>query len=130
MRTPFITARTFVVLFLLANTLSCSHYREGEPIITLYAEVKDPSRDTIMAMANEKLSTEAIVTFQETLSDTAIVKFSGDTLFSQKGAGFLLPMTSSNLMSVGGLEGDSLFIKYQPIKKAISGNLKIGVTFR
>lgn len=113
----------------MVNTISCNNYREADPVITLYAEIKDPSRDTIISIFNEKLSAKVRVSFEETLSDTALVRISSDTLFSQHGASFLLPITNAPLMFIDGLTGDSLFIKYQPIKKPISGNVKIGITF-
>ena len=129
-RPGFNSLRTVIAISLIITSISCDNYREADPVITRYAEVKDPSRDTIISIFNEKLSTKFRVTFEETLSDTALVRISNDTLFSQHGTLFLLPITNPPLMFVDGLTGDSLFIKYQPIKKPISGNVKIGITFQ
>jgi hypothetical protein len=42
----------------------------------------------------------------------------------------LLPITNPPSMNISGLSGDSLFIKYQPYKKPISGDLTIEITFQ
>ena len=128
-RPGFAVSIGVIALFILTGMISCDNYREADPVITHYAQITNSSRDTIISIFNEKLSTEATVTFQETLSDMAIVKFSSDTSFAEKG-GFLIPIKNPPLMGIGGLVGDSLYIKYQPLNKPVSGNVTIGVTFR
>lgn len=109
---------------------SCDNYRPAEPIITQYVQITNVSRDTLVVIPNEKSATTASVTFMETLSDTALVRISPDTAFSKHGSLFLLPITNPPLMYISGLTGDSLFIKYQPYKTTISGDLTIEVTFQ
>jgi hypothetical protein len=121
--------RLLMAACLLAGITSCDNFKAADPLVTRYAEVKDPSRDTIFTISNEKMSTLAVITFEETLSDTAIVGFSSDTSFTNQSR-FLLPMKNSPGMSISGLTGNSLFIKYEPYNKPISGNVKIGVTFQ
>ena len=108
---------------------SCDNYRPPAPVDTQYVRVANVNRDTMMIIAKEKSATTARISFTETLSDTALVKISPDTAFSKHGAVFLLPVTKPVLMYVSGLTGDSLFIKYQPYKKPVSGNLTIEITF-
>ena len=108
---------------------SCDNYRPPAPVATQYVKVANVNQDTMMVIAKEKSSTTARISFTETLSDTALVRISPDTAFSKHGAVFLLPITKPLLTYVSGLTGDSLFIKYQPYKKPISGNLTIEVTF-
>ena len=109
---------------------SCDNYRPAEPVISQNVKVINVNRDTVIGISNEKLATTARISFTETLSDTALVRISPDTAFSKNGALFLLPITNPPVMSIGGLPGDSLFIKYQPYKKPISGALTIEVTFQ
>lgn len=66
----------------------------------------------------------------ETLSDKALVKIASDTVFSKHQATFMLPITNPPLMLISGLSGDSLFIKYEPYKKVITGDLTIEITFQ
>lgn len=123
------TPNVLISLFLIAGTLSCDRYREADPVIKQYVQIQDSSRDTLVSIFNEKMSTKAMINFQETLTDTAVVRFSSDRSFLE-GGGFLLPIENPPLMYVGGLVGDSLFIKYEPFKKSISGKLTIEVTFQ
>lgn len=125
-----IVKRLVVVVCVLASMASCDGFKAADPLITHQVDVKDTNRDTIVSIFNEKLSTKVQVAFEESLSDTAIVQISSDTLFSQHGATFLLPVRNAPLMYIGGLVGDSLFIKYRPINKPISGNVKIELTFQ
>ena len=108
---------------------SCDNYRPPAPVDTQYVRVANVNRDTMMVIAKDESATTARISFTETLSDTALVKISSDTAFSKHGAVFLLPVTKPVLMYVSGLTGDSLFIKYQPYKKPVSGNLTIEITF-
>jgi hypothetical protein len=108
---------------------SCENYRPGEPIITQYVKITNVNRDSVVAIPNKKLATIVRVSFTETLSDTALVRISPDTAFSKHGSLFLLPITNPPLMYISGLSGDSLYIKYQPYKKPISGDLTIEITF-
>ena len=111
------------------TVFSCDNYRPPAPVATQYVKVANVNRDTMVVIAKEKSSTTARISFTETLSDTALVRISPDTAFSKHGAVFLLPITKPLLTYVSGLTGDSLFIKYQPYKKPISGNLTIEITF-
>ena len=120
--------RLLMAACLLAGITSCDNFKAADPLVTRYAEVKDPSRDTVFVISNKKLSTTAEIIFEETLSDTAIVGFSSDISFTNQSR-FLLPMKNPPGMYISGLTGDSLFVKYQPYKKPISGNVKIKVTF-
>lgn len=115
---------------LAIGLLSCDNYREADPVVTHQVKVKNLNKDTLISVSNEKLATTARISFVETLSDTALVKIATDTLFSTHGATFLLPITNPPLMNISGLSGDSLFIKYQPYKKGIAGNLTIEITFQ
>jgi len=124
------TGRLLIVVVILASMISCGGFKAADPLIIHNAEIKDVSRDTIISIFNEKLSTKVQVAFEETLSDTAVVQISSDTLFSQHGATYLLPVRNAPLMYIGGLLGDSLFIKYRPINMPISGNVKIKLTFQ
>lgn len=126
----FMAKRLVVVVGFLASITSCGGFKAGDPLIIHNVKIKDSSRDTIISIFNEKLSTKVQVVFEETLSDTAIVQISSDTLFAQHGATFLLPVRNAPLMYIGGLIGDSLFIKYRPINKPISGNVKIELTYQ
>ncbi|QRR03188.1 hypothetical protein [Dyadobacter sandarakinus] len=114
----------------VTGLLSCEDYREAEPIFTEQVKVINLNRDTLIAVYNEKLATTARVSFVETLSDTALVKIASDTVFSKPQATFLLPITNPPLMLISGLSGDSLFIKYEPYKKVITGDLTIEITFQ
>lgn len=109
---------------------SCENYRPAEPVITQYVKVTNVDRDTVIVIPNEKLANTAGISFTETLSDTALVIISPDTAFSKHGSLFLLPITNPPLMNVSGLSADSLFIKYQPYNKPISGDLTIEITFQ
>lgn len=124
------TGSLLMVVVILASMISCGGFKAADPLIIHNAEIKDVSRDTIISIFNEKLSTKVQVAFEETLSDTAVVQISSDTLFSQHGATYLLPVRNATLMYIGGLLGDSLFIKYRPINMPISGNVKIKLTFQ
>lgn len=115
---------------LTTGLLSCDNYREADPVIAHQVKVKNLNKDTLIAVSNEKLATIARVSFVETLSDTALVRIAADTLFSKHGATFLLPIINPPLMSISGLSGDSLFIKYEPYKKEIAGDLTIEITFQ
>jgi hypothetical protein len=123
------TGSLLMVVVILASMISCDGFKAADPLIIHNVEIKDVSRDTIISIFNEKLSTKVQVAFEETLSDTAIVQISSDTLFSQHGTKYLLPVRNAPLMYIGGLLGDSLFIKYRPINVPISGNVKIKLTF-
>jgi len=118
-----LTASAFVLF-------SCDNYRPAEPIVTQNVKITNVNRDTVIGISNENLATTARIFFRETLSDTALVRISPDTLFSKNGALYLLPMINPPSMSLGGLSGDSLFIKYQPYKKPISGDLTIEITLQ
>lgn len=109
---------------------SCDNYRAAEPVFTQYVKVKDVNSDTMVVIYNEKSSTTASIAFRETLSDTALVRISPDTAFLKHGSLFLLPITNPPAMYISGLTGDSLFIKYQPYNKPISGDLTIEITFQ
>ena len=109
---------------------SCENYRPAEPVVTEYVKVANVNRDTVIVIPNEKLATTARISFTETLSDTALVRISPDTAFSKNGSLFLLPITNPPLTYISGLTGDSLFIKYQPYKKPISGDLTVEITFQ
>lgn len=109
---------------------SCDNYRPAESVVTQYLKVINVNSDTMIVIPNEKLATSARIGFAETLSDTALVRISSDTAFSKHGTLFFLPITNPPLMSVSGLSGDSLFIKYEPYNKPISGDLTIEVTFK
>lgn len=124
------TGSLLMFVVILASMISCGGFKAADPLIIHNVEIKDVSRDTIISIFNEKLSTKVQVAFEETLSDTAILQISSDTLFSQHGAPYLLPVRNAPLMYIGGLLGDSLFIKYRPINLPISGNVKIKLTFQ
>jgi hypothetical protein len=119
-----IAASSAFVLF------SCENYRPGEPVMKQYVKVTNVNRDTVVVIPNEKSASTIGVSFVETLSDTALVRISPDTAFSKNGSFFLLPVTNPPLMYISGLTGDSLYIKYQPYKKPISGDLTIEITFQ
>ena len=123
LRASMLTASAFVLF-------SCDNYRPAEPIVTQNVKITNVNRDTVIGISNENLATTARIFFRETLSDTALVRISPDTLFSKNGALYLLPMINPPSMSLGGLSGDSLFIKYQPYKKPISGDLTIEITLQ
>ncbi|KAA6432727.1 hypothetical protein FEM33_23700 [Dyadobacter flavalbus] len=109
---------------------SCDNYRPAEPPVIQYVKIANVHRDTVVAIPNEKSAVTARIAFTETLSDTAIVRISPDTAFSQHGSVFLLPITNPTLMYISGLSGDSLFLQYQPYKRPISGNLTIEIEFQ
>lgn len=123
--------KSVMFLFLLVVAMSCDNYKEAAPVKVHYVQVSDPGRDTVLSVANEKLADLIAVTFESTLSDTAIVIFSPDTVFSQKGSS-LVPTNgaSSQTINIGGIKSEILFIKYKPLKKPISGEVKIGVVFK
>jgi len=109
---------------------SCENYRPAEPVIKHYVKVINVNRDTVAVIPNKQSATTIGVSFMETLSDTALVWISPDTAFSKHGSLYLLPITNPPAMYISGLTGDSLFIKYQPYKKPISGDLTIEITFQ
>jgi hypothetical protein len=84
----------------------------------------------MIVIPNGKSASMASISFAETLSDTALVRIASDTAFSTHGGGFLLPITNPPLMSIGGLTGDSLYIKYQPYKKPVTGDLTIEIIYQ
>jgi hypothetical protein len=122
--------KLMLIAFTTSAFFSCENYRPAEPVVTQYVKVTNVNRDTVIGIPNENLATSARISFTETLSDTALVRISVDTLFSKNGSVFLLPITNPPMMSIGGLSGDSLFIQYQRYKKPISGDLTIEITFQ
>lgn len=126
----FIPKGLFVLLGCFSTGLLSCENRKADPVIMHQAKVLDLNKDTVIVVPNEKLATTVRVSFVESLSDTALVKISTDRTFSTPGSQFLLPMKNSPLMYISELSGDSLFIKYQPYKKPISGNLTIEITFQ
>lgn len=85
-----------------------------------------------MAVLNEKKFDKVEITFESTLSDTAVVRFSNVRYFSnEQGTGAVLPVSKDEHFNVAGIKGDSLFIQYKPNKsKVTSGQLKIGAQFK
>jgi hypothetical protein len=129
-RSRFVVFQIAISFLLIVGTISCNNYREADPVISQYAKINDVSRDTIIIMANRESATGAAIMIEGMLSDTAMVKFFSDTLFSQR-SGLVLPIHSNQTINIGGLTGDSLFINYHPLKKTpISGNLSVKVTFQ
>ncbi|SEI53325.1 hypothetical protein SAMN05216327_102282 [Dyadobacter sp. SG02] len=130
LRSKFGTVYTLTLATLTcALGLSCENSRPADPLDQRQVKVIDLNRDTVIAVANENRAETARISFVETLSDTALVKVSNDTLFSQHGMGFLLPITKPMLTSIGGLTGDSLYVKYQPLKTPITGALTVEITY-
>lgn len=120
----------FVLAVCMAAVLSsCDNYREADPLDVRQVKITNVNNDTLITLSNEKMAPTVRVSIVETLTDTALVKIATDTAFSKHGATFLLPVINPPLMSISGLTGDSLFIKYQPYKKPISGDLTIELTF-
>ncbi|WP_353719070.1 hypothetical protein [Dyadobacter sp. 676] len=114
---------------LLAALTSCNDFRPVPLPITRYIEIPDANRDTMVVISNDDQYSLARLTFEETLSDTAIVEFSTDN-FVKSRMFFLLPARNAPLMSIGGLTGDSLYVKYYPMTRPVTGQVKIGVSFR
>jgi hypothetical protein len=110
--------------------VSCGDFRPAEPLETHYVKVTDVNRDTIIVIPNGKSASMASISFAETLSDTALVRIASDTAFSTHGVGYLLPVTNAILPSISGLTGDSLYIKYQPYKKPVTGDLTIEIIYQ
>lgn len=81
-----------------------------------------------MVLENKNKASSFSISYQGTLSDIAILRFSTNRSFSQNG-GFVIPVHDSVKQMVNDIAGDSLFIQYQPVRNPISGDLTIGITF-
>lgn len=118
----------FMGALLLFGLLSCNNYRAPDPIVTHFLPINNPGRDTVMVLENRNRTSSFSISYQGTLSDMAIIRFSTNNSFSQNG-GFAIPVHQSIKQIVRDMAGDSLFIQYQPIKDTTSGDLAIGITF-
>lgn len=128
-RAHYVRALGTTLALVIAFTLvSCSDFRPADPLETHLVTITDVGRDTVAAIPNEKLSTSARISIEETLSDTAIVRISGEPSFTNPMT-LLLPIKNMPLTSISGLTGDSLYVKYEPYKKPISGTVSVKITF-
>lgn len=119
---------TWAALFCLAIA-SCSKYRGPDPVTVHSLTVQDVTRDTIFALPNESASDQVDVTFESTVTNLAVAKFSSDTSFTPV-SGLLVSAGYNSPVIVGGIKGDTLYVQYLPLKFPTEGKLTIGVTFR
>ncbi|WP_025762138.1 hypothetical protein [Dyadobacter tibetensis] len=108
---------------------SCSKFTPAEPLMAVYREVLDPNRDTLFLVHNTNRDSSAFFTFEESLSDTAIVFFSEDRSFKYQNAK-VFPHNKAIRFGMRNITSDTIFIKYHPLKSPITGSLIIGTHFR
>ena len=125
-------AKMAVMLLCLSTAItSCDNYKEPEPVETHYVNLTELNRDTVVSVANDKLSNSVSLAMEGSISKLAILKFSNDTSFAEKSGIALAPgALSSTPFSLGDFAGERLYIQYLPLSDSTSGTIKIGIVFQ